>query len=324
MYLITYVYVAMLLGGIYGLSVLEKGQKKASVEGKQYVSITSFEYFFLLDESSRKAFFPFLFSVTLMFVAVYSFLELYKDYRWDQWLQDEKMVVEAYSEKIFPNALLRTKSNSLSNLFYVVVGLFSLCVGYQDQLLINSSQCKPESLGYVVRTPALSYLFGLTTIHLGLSSFFFHASLTLFGRQLDVAAMYAPLMVFISMSIGRVYPRFCNLPSWPVLTLLTVMGEVVFFIYKWQMDSAIVLPLLILLSFGSVVADRLYFPQRALVLRWLVLAVIILLVGVTCRELDVAKLFSSPVAIVQGHSVWHLLTSLSLYWTYAHHRSEPS
>ena len=69
----------------------------------------------------------------------------------------------------------------------------------------------PGGAGYLVRTPALSLSFGLACCYLGAGSGLFHASLTRFGQQLDVAAMYAPLLVLIAVNMGRWIP--C-LPLW--------------------------------------------------------------------------------------------------------------
>ena len=81
--------------------------------------------------------------------------------------------------------------------------------------------------GYVIRTPAMSILFGFACCYLGFGSGLFHASLTRLGQQLDVAAMYSPLVAAIAMNVGRWMPRLNRMvvrrvfrpgqfwPAWP-------------------------------------------------------------------------------------------------------------
>ncbi len=45
-------------------------------------------------------------------------------------------------------------------------------------------------------------------------------------------------------------------------------------------------------------------------------------VNEVCRQVDVAGRFTGPDAWLQGHSLWHLLTSVSLACMYLYYRSE--
>ena len=47
-----------------------------------------------------------------------------------------------------------------------------------------------------------------------------------------------------------------------------------------------------------------------------------LIAAVICRQLDIAGRFAGPDAWLQGHALWHVLTSLSLGCMYFYHRSE--
>ena len=46
------------------------------------------------------------------------------------------------------------------------------------------------------------------------------------------------------------------------------------------------------------------------------------LAGAICRQLDIARQFTGPDAWLQGHALWHILTSLSLGCMYLYYRSE--
>ena len=92
------------------------------------------------------------------------------------------------------------------------------------------------------------------------------------------------------------------------------------------MDSSIVLPTLIIGGYGVALADRYYYPTRRMDIKWMGLSFLSLITAFICRVLDVQRLwvFPGPDTWLQGHSFWHLFTSLSIYYLYVHHRSEPT
>jgi hypothetical protein len=47
-----------------------------------------------------------------------------------------------------------------------------------------------------------------------------------------------------------------------------------------------------------------------------------LVTAVICRQLDIAGRFTGPDTWLQGHALWHILTSLSLGCIYLYSRSE--
>ena len=87
------------------------------------------------------------------------------------------------------------------------------------------------------------------------------------------------------------------------------------------MSSAYVLSTLIVLVGLFGVIDR-FSKVSSLNTAWLIAANVTLVVGVVCRQLDVAGRFSSPDAWYQGHAFWHVFTGLSLGCQYLYYRSE--
>ena len=67
--------------------------------------------------------------------------------------------------------------------------------------------------------------------------------------------------------------------------------------------------------------DR-FRSSRKLDARWLAWSFAALVAAVICRQLDLAGRFTGPDAWLQGHALWHVLTSLSLGCTYLYYRSE--
>ena len=88
------------------------------------------------------------------------------------------------------------------------------------------------------------------------------------------------------------------------------------------MSSDVVLPGLILAVLAFGVLDRIR-QRTQLASRWLLAGTSMLVLAAACRQLDVAgKFFPAGDAWLQGHSFWHLFTSLCLICLYFYYRSE--
>ena len=240
---------------------------------------------------------------------------------WSGWRESGELRGAAYAEQVFIDDVIRTRANTWSNLAYVLVGLYSLALGWHDLKRGPLSQD-----GYLVRTPAMSMTFGVACCYLGFGSGLFHASLTRLGQQIDVAAMYTPLVTLCAVNIGRWIPkrwqiRFPRIRIWVLLVVLVVVSGGLLFVYKWSMSSLIVLSSLIITIGLAVIGDQFQSSHR-LDLRWVVVSFLMLAAAVACRELDMARRFSEPTSLLQGHAVWHVLTSLSLAAIYCYYRSE--
>jgi len=241
---------------------------------------------------------------------------------WSGWAESVELRHPAYAERVHIDDVLRTRSDTWSNLAYVLVGFYALALGWHDL-----RRQAPANAGYVTRTPAMSILFGLAGCYLGFGSGLFHASLTRLGQQLDVAAMYSPLVVAIAINVGRWVPRLntagdrAGVPTWPILAGLALITCLLLYEYKWSMRSSVVLPTLILIVAAFAVLDR--FQRRSrLSVPLLLLSLAGLVAARICWVMDVKGTFSGPDTWLQGHAVWHLLTALSLATIYLYYRRE--
>jgi hypothetical protein len=240
---------------------------------------------------------------------------------WDGWRESHGLRNPSYTEQIFISQIIRTRANTWSNLSYILVGLYAIALSRHDR-----RQPAISASGYVVRTPVMSLTFGVACCTLGLASGLFHASLTRMGQQLDVAAMYTPLLTLCAVNLGRWMPASFRMgqrsfPSWIPLLILVTVCSVILLIFKWSMSSVVVLSSLIALVGLSIVADQ-FRTSSQLNIRWVLLSFALLIAAVACRELDIARRFSSPQSWLQGHAFWHILTSLSLASIYVYYRSE--
>ena len=240
---------------------------------------------------------------------------------WDGWQESHGLRNPSYTEQIFISQIIRTRANTWSNLSYILVGLYAIALSRHDR-----RQPSTATSGYLVQTPVMSLTFGIACCILGLASGLFHASLTRIGQQLDVAAMYTPLLTLCAVNLGRWMPATFNMgrrsfPSWIPLLILVTVCSVILLIFKWSMSSVVVLSSLIALVGLSIVADQ-FQTSSQLNIRWVLLSFALLIAAVACRELDIARRFSSPQSWLQGHAFWHVLTSLSLATIYVYYRSE--
>lgn len=265
----------------------------------------------------------FSWSILLLFTALLASITLPASASnfWDGWRESHGLRNPSYTEQIFISQIIRTRANTWSNLSYILVGLYAIALSRHDR-----RQPPAETAGYLVQTPMMSLAFGVACCVLGLASGLFHASLTRMGQQLDVAAMYTPLLTLCAANLGRwMPPTFStgrlSIPSWIPLLILVAVCSVILLAFKWSMSSVIVLSSLIALVGLSIVADQ-FRTSSQLNIRWVLLSFTLLIAAVACRELDIARRFSSPQSWLQGHAVWHVLTSLSLATIYLYYRSE--
>ncbi|MFZ4616905.1 MAG: ceramidase domain-containing protein [Rectinemataceae bacterium] len=259
--------------------------------------------------------------IVLTFILVWVFLA-YRDTKvWNGWKESKDLRNPSYTEAIHENSVFRTRANTWSNLAYVLVGLYAIATAVVDQ-----RRAWPKGFAYIVRTPALTGLFGLACCYLGFGSGFFHASLTRFGQQLDVASMYSPVLALIAIGLGTLYPRIQagrSRPTWPLLAGSVILIDALLYAYKWSMASEFVLPTLIQTLFvvGVLVSIR---RLKWISIRLLSSSFAFLLAGVFFRQMDVAGWFTGPDSWLQGHVLWHIFTAIALSLGYAFFRSAES
>jgi predicted membrane channel-forming protein YqfA (hemolysin III family) len=247
---------------------------------------------------------------------------------WEGWDEGRELRRPGYAERVWPDQPIRTRANTFSNLAYITVGLYACGLGLSDRRRAQGACPEAFPGNVVVATPALSILFGLSCLWLGLSSGLFHASLTRAGQRLDVAAMYPPLLSILAIAVARALParigrRFgAGLPTWSLLAAVVVVAEIALWKWKWRMSATTVLATLIAATAVVTVAEHLLRPGRFRS-AWLGWGACLLTAGIVCRQTDVAGSFPvGPDSYLQGHALWHLLTAAALGTLYLHERSE--
>lgn len=259
-------------------------------------------------------------AVFVFFIVVFM---IFKDAAvWTDWVPAREFTDPEYGERIYPDSVFRTRMNTWSNLAYILVGFYVIALGINDW-----KKGLSIARGYTAQAPIQSFLFGVALIYLGLGSGFFHASLSRFGQQCDVGAMYAMALCMTAIPVGSWLPRAeipgtqRTLPTLPLIAALVVFGSLYFTYYKWEYSFGDISGYLtgVLFIFA---AASLFQPGKYLQIRWFITAFVLVILAANIRELDMEDNFTSPDSLFQGHAIWHLATSLYYFFIYLYFRSE--
>lgn len=220
-----------------------------------------------------------------------------------------------YCEFNYVERLFHQPMNTYSNLAYFFFGILICQIAFNDY--------KNQGLNHLNQLeqfPLLSVLMGVCFIYLSFGSAFFHASLTWVGQRVDMNGTYGISLILVSIGIYHVFYRL-ELPNKAKNLIAMILLMLIMLFYKIALivSSSILVPILILLLLVLIFTNYFQFRKdRSLVLAILSFALII--VAIKIRTLDVQKIGCDPDSWYQGHAVWHLLTGLSSFFSYAFFR----
>ena len=237
---------------------------------------------------------------------------------WESMVAGKALLNPSYAERIYESSVFRTRANTWSNYGFVVVGAYALTLAWLDSKREYDAQA-----GYIVKNPIYGALFGIGCVYVGIGSGFFHASLTRWGQQLDVASMYAALTALIAMNLERYLPKVPG-PAWRTHAIWgagALAASVYFYIYKWEMSSKTTLTALSFTMVFFCVAD-LFRRKSSFHKLWSPLSLAVIVFAVYIRQLGVDGKFSGPDTVFQAHAIWHLLCAASLACIFMYYRSE--
>lgn len=234
---------------------------------------------------------------------------------WDGMVVSKSALTVEYCEFNDVSRFFHQNINTYSNLAYFFFGVLICETARQD--FRNQAD---GDLNRLQRFPMLSCLMGASFMYLSIGSAFFHASLTWVGQRVDMNGTYGISISLLFIAVYHVFPR----ANWSktvkkatiVLALLVIVS---FYKIHLLVSSAILLPGLILLIWIFTAITYFQFrKEHSAVLA--LLGLILIVVALKIRILDVQKVGCDPESMFQGHSLWHLLTALSSFCSYAFFR----
>ena len=220
-----------------------------------------------------------------------------------------------YCEFNHTDRLFHQPMNTYSNLAYFFLGVLVLQIALSDY---KTAEKQPTNRMQVF--PLLSALTGICFIYLSVGSAFFHASLTYIGQRVDMNGTYGLTLTLVGIALYHVLHKINFSESAKQIWLVAVVVLIVLFLkISLLIPSGILLPVLILSLL--LLTGIHYFQFRKERYGWVAIASFILIVvAIKIRTLDVQKFGCNPHSLVQGHAIWHLLTGLSSFCSYAFFR----
>ena len=234
---------------------------------------------------------------------------------WSGMRISQSAVTVEYCEFNHAERFFHQPMNTYSNLAYFFFGILLLNIASED-----AKQVGQPGRNRLENFPMLSVLLGGCMIYLSVGSAFFHASLTYAGQRVDMNGTYGVLLALAGIAVYHVLFRLTLTPAQKNAWVLAILALIVVFlpVALWIPSSLLVPALLLLLNGLMFVNYGQFRKERSLVVALLSLVLIVLAVRI--RTLDVQKVDCDPHSLFQGHALWHGLTALSTFCSYAFFR----
>ncbi|MBL8910520.1 MAG: ceramidase domain-containing protein [Archangium sp.] len=218
---------------------------------------------------------------------------------WEGWELATCMPNDCFCEAVRDGAI-RQPSNTWSSLTFCVATFVMM----------------PALLrGEVGRLTKLeAWLFAIAVFLVGVTSAFYHASLSFFGQYLDVQSMYLLVVLAFSVNLDALRP---GKPKQFLLTYVSInviFGVLLVFVpaFRRFAFAGVIL---------SVIATEVILRQRKL-RDWnakpLIAAAVLQGIAFVIWNLDRAHIVCDPTFPIQGHAVWHTLGACASFalWRY--------
>jgi hypothetical protein len=161
------------------------------------------------------------------------------------------------------------------------------------------------------------YLFPVIYILIGLSSGCYHASSTFVGQFFDFFSIYMLGSLLIYSSAKILSNRYKNILSISSVLITVLLGVILWFAPYMRIYIAFLeLFLLIYIEFNVKQKYPNYNSKNFLS------ALLIFIIAFGIWLLDVTYLWDLDKIehIINGHAIWHILTSVSLYFVFLHYK----
>lgn len=216
---------------------------------------------------------------------------------------------------------VRQPVNTFTNVIYLLVGLYVLGIAIRD-----TRQRKWYNL--VSCNPWYSYTFAAIQFYLFIASSYFHAGLTLFGRDLDYSGVFSislfPLMYFTHRIVLLVRGLPSNSRHPTEVLFLTVAFSFLYlyltFLSPPLIGQYIVLAMILTMFIFAIIIERKDPGRTNNLYVWL--TIISISLAVMFFKFDTLRILCYPDSFIQPHALWHLMSGVASFYFYFYIRSE--
>ena len=234
---------------------------------------------------------------------------------WEGMTVSKSALTVEYCEFNNVDKLFHQSMNTYSNLAYFFFGVLILQIALYDSK--NNDEAARNKLE---KFPLLAALMGFCFIYLSFGSAFFHASLTYLGQRVDMNGTYSISIALLGIGIYHVFHKMFFSEIIKKIWIGTLLLIIIAFLpLSLMISSGKLLPFMILLLMILIGIHYFQFrKQKSFILA--ILGFVLMFIAIKIRTLDVQKINCDPHSFYQGHAVWHLLTALSSFCSYAFFR----
>ena len=251
----------------------------------------------------------------IMLVVWMGFNEFMPAHIWDGMTISKSALTVEYCEFNNPNQFFHQSMNTYSNLAYFFFGVLIIQIAridYKNQGI--------KALNRMEQFPALSALAGICFIYLSFGSAFFHASLTYIGQRVDMNGTYSVSITLLSIGFYQIFHKIHSSDKLKYIWIGSLVVIIIVFLkIALLVSSSVLLPAMILLLTLINVINYFQFRKERFI-SIAILSFALIIIAIKIRTRDVQKIDCDPHSFYQGHAIWHLLTALSSFCSYAFFR----
>jgi hypothetical protein len=195
--------------------------------------------------------------------------------------------------------------NSFSSLAFVILGIAGLFIWL-----------RMKSRNMTLESPLIG-AFCAVMIFIGLSSFFYHGTLSFVGQFFDIFSMYIFGTLLIMGALVRRGVLSVRRAIGIFIIVNLILGIVQYFYPEARrvLFAAILLPGIILEFLPATVGHK--FMLRKM--KYLIIGLVSLVVAYVVWILDQNNIICWPSSPVQGHAIWHVLTAVASFMIILHY-----
>lgn len=198
-----------------------------------------------------------------------------------------------YCEKA-TDGLIARPWYALSNFFYIFMGIFIIL---QDKKSI------------------VAKIFGTLAIIIGTCSMIYDITYTFAAQFLDMLGVFIFASTCVVLNMRRVWGF--KIRKLVLLNFIFIVTYALSIIFTFGVIDKILLGIIFI---AVIILEFLAIQKKKINLKFLILGVVLFLLGYSFWAIDVFKLWCDPNNILNGRSIYHLITAFSIFYFYKHYR----